>query len=65
MCKFAHIVEKQIFTKMKKVEELKKFLEVEELSKLEQGAVQGGAAEGKQKIKQKNEDDGTITQTNN
>jgi len=50
---------------MKKVEEIKKFLEVEELSKLEQGAVQGGAAEGKQKIKQKNEDDGTITQTNN
>ena len=38
---------------MKKVEEIKKFLEVEELSKLEQGAVQGGQAEGKQKQKQK------------
>ena len=34
---------------MKKVEEIKKLLEVEELSKLEQGAVQGGQAEGKQK----------------
>ena len=54
-----HIGENQIFTKMKKVEEIKKFLEVEELSKLEQGAVQGGQAEGKQKQKQKNGDDGT------
>jgi len=56
-------LEKQIFTKMKKVEEIKKFLEVDELSKLEQGALQGGQAEGKQKIqqRQRNEDDGTAT----
>ena len=46
-----------------KVEEIKKFLEVDELSKLEQGALQGGQAEGKQKIqqRQRNEDDGTAT----
>lgn len=50
---------------MKKIDEIKRFLEVEELSKLEQGAIQGGAAEAKQKIKQKNEQDGTISQTNN
>jgi hypothetical protein len=50
---------------MKKIDEIKKFLEVEELSKLEQGAIQGGAAEAKQKIKQKNEGDGKIDQTNN
>lgn len=40
---------------MKNVKEIKKFLEVEELSKLEQGTVQGGA--GKQKQKQKGEGD--------
>jgi|GEM_PF-5204991 len=50
---------------MKKIDEIKRFLEVEELSKLEQGAIQGGVAEAKQKIKQKNEEDGTISQTNN
>ena len=50
---------------MKKIENIKAFLEVEELSKLEQGAVQGGAAEAKQKIRQKNDKDGTITQENN
>lgn len=44
---------------MKDLNEIKKFLEVEELSKLEQGALQGGAA-GKQKQKQKNGDDGTV-----
>ncbi len=43
---------------MKKIEEIKKFLEIEELSKLEQGAVQGGQAENKQQQKQKVEDDG-------
>lgn len=30
---------------MKKIEEIKKFLEAEELNKLEQGAIQGGSAE--------------------
>ena len=50
---------------MKKLNDVKAFLEVEELSKLEQGAIQGGAAEAKQKIRQKNDNDGTITQTNN
>ena len=49
---------------MKKIENIKAFLEVEELSKLEQGAVHGGAAEAKQKIRQKNDKDGTITQEN-
>ncbi|MDB0616404.1 hypothetical protein PL372_12780 (plasmid) [Tenacibaculum dicentrarchi] len=50
---------------MKKIEEIKKFLEVEELSKLEEGAIQGGKAESKQKIKQKNGGDGEIKQENN
>ncbi len=45
---------------MKDLNEIKKFLEVEELSKLEQGALEGGASEGKQKQKQKNGDDGTV-----
>jgi hypothetical protein len=56
---------KHLLNSMKKIDEIKRFLEVEELSKLEQGAIQGGAAEAKQKIKQKNEQDGTISQTNN
>lgn len=38
---------------MKKIENIKAFLEVEELSKLEQGAIHGGVAEAKQKIKVK------------
>ncbi|MDB0616405.1 hypothetical protein PL372_12800 (plasmid) [Tenacibaculum dicentrarchi] len=50
---------------MKKIEEIKKFLEVEELSKLEEGAIQGGKAESKQKIKQKNDGNGKVDQTNN
>ncbi len=40
---------------MKNVAEIKEFLQVEELTKLEQGAVQGGEAQGKQKQKQKND----------
>jgi hypothetical protein len=36
---------------VKKIDQIKKFLEVEELSKLEQGLIQGGIAEEKQKIK--------------
>ncbi len=34
-----------ISEKMKRIKEIKKFLEVEELNKLEQGAVQGGVGE--------------------
>ena len=49
---------------MKKIENIKAFLEVEELSKLEQGAIQGGAAEAKQKIRQKNDGTGDIKQVN-
>lgn len=44
---------------MKKLEEVKKFLEVKELSKLEEATVQGGSA-GKQRQQQKNDDDGTV-----
>ena len=44
------------------VYEIKNYLDIKELSKLEQGAVQGGATEAKQKQKnrQKNDGDGTI-----
>ncbi len=37
---------------MKNLNEIKKFLEVKELSKLEEVAIQGGAAEAKQKQQQ-------------
>lgn len=47
------------YISMKKLEEVKKFLEVKELSKLEEATVQGGSA-GKQRQQQKNADDGTV-----
>lgn len=48
---------------IKKIQEIKKFLEVKELNKLEQGAIQGGSAsrketKGSKKAPQK---DGPIT----
>ena len=47
---------------MKKINEIKNYLDIKELSNLEQGAIQGGATEAKQKQKnrQKNGGDGTI-----
>lgn len=38
---------------MEKINEIKKFLDIEELSKLEQGFVHGGVEEAKQKVKVK------------
>lgn len=49
---------------MKKIDEIKKFLEVEELNKLEQGAIQGGSSsrkETKGSKKAPRKDDGPIT----
>jgi hypothetical protein len=40
---------------MKKIEEIKKFLEINELSKLELGAIQGGVTQTKLKCKCKGE----------
>lgn len=49
---------------MKKIDEIKNFLEIKELSTLEKGTIQGGSMEAeakqKQKNRQKNDGDGTI-----